>query len=142
MNDTIDHIERAHKHNEETLGELYAGLEHFEGGGDADELREGDPDLVEALEDIGVDLDAAAPDNELSEHVTEYALHIDVEQVVTIWLTMGGPNIYLEARTRDGELVGLKHVAAWGTEDRVRHVGEGSALWRYAESCVELAQID
>jgi len=77
-----------------------------------------------------------------SEFLNDWALSVDTKVLVTVWLTLGGPNVYIDcecSKDNYGQL-GIDRatfVAAWGSDRKETRLDSSDALYAVAERYIE-----
>lgn len=108
--------------HDETRAELRQTFEnHAENLGRLMELR------FEGVEDDG-------EGNDPYEVAADYALHIDQHISYRIWITMGGPNVFIDVRVHpvDGSVLTMMYESHWGGASYVKRLDsddEGLGEW-------------
>lgn len=102
------------------------------------ELRQTFEDHAENLERLmelryqGVEDDGEG--NDPYEAAMDYALTVDRHVTYRVWLTMGGPNIFIDVRVHpsDGMVMSIMYESHWGGTSYVKHLDaddEGLGTW-------------
>lgn len=65
--------------------------------------------------------------------------HVDTHVKTRFWYTMGGPNVYVDVTsTRDGWIISMNAVAAWGGSRWEQSLSENDPLYGLIEQELEL----